>query len=1454
LAAPRKRDGALGAGVGEEDDVVEFGGDTGDPFAAVRHELDAALSRSVPPLRRRRGAQFDVYTGVVLSVEFDQPIFIEDAVGRRTPVGDASSPSDLTGVLRLACGPNVLDSKPRDAHAHAHAHAELDSGAAALDFLVPLYGCRSAHGLCWLFSAAHSGVSDVAASAFPPRVLDSDELRRAAPRPNEFRALLLLDFVEAGRFHFLRRAEDLRGDGGSRALGDGCVVSLNSDGRRLVGFGGMPARGAFRVEASDGDGDGAVPAVAAAGADAHVLSAVGDDARATPAKDDHSLLQTTHSVTPSSSPHVLGVEHAAAAPQVHLFAPRTLPEGLASAYLQMETRLDESSPDFQDASWAERDRLSYFSFVQTLAALRTAEQVSAKQLDILAEPINAVAIPAAVSAAVSACKQTIVDAITPVLVPAITSPLAAPVVAAVAPAQPAAVFLEEGVEVHSGNGHARKRQRSHIAEALLSSAVDEDLLRRRVRAHLYVEPERFREAAAKHKARLRRAHRNEHPAFQREGAEGESLLQVGDNPVGESQFRNTALVGVSQAVSSDTSLQIFNSISLAAGDNLRHSTNRTVTRAATRVLVTSLTNSLTSGISARVANETSRTWTHNTTHRLTRPMLPLLTFAIAQTVSHAMSRRPQWDYFCYFCANHQPPAYCEYCHNSIYLHEALDHYVSYYASYYARYFDSFYGETFADKASQDFNNENPIYPTDARQPTAGQTQPYETYEDREDVSEAAEAMATRADSGQSTDEADGAASAPLERLRRQREARGATRALTQLQQQRNNAARSAVQRAPRFVSTSEAPGEGDGEGEGEGQAESDAVSPLPRREHVFPMQPGEVAARWRDVFASCDPERHLRLRLRAQLHVFSRRPARTSYSRSAFQVTAAGTLSLALLSSATGACHYAVRISVHRCDSDGANSETRVDACAAVFEPWLFAANVSTETPFTFAQTRDGRIAKFTVPTTPSSLRADAARQLARVARALTDLIAFDLDGVGAVRMRTVAAPRSVRARGESGGSSDSVIEAEAEAEAYNAGTADGDMLEAASVVGGSAIRQGTAVDLILLQRRTVSPTRARRRGTPHPLLDADAAVVFREGSRGPRVFMRRESLQSPEPLEGAAGGAALRDGALAFRASVEILAGPVDEHPIALATFHDHLRAHFALRDASAPPAIVDDDAAAADASTPWAVASAQGGLSWSLHRETDASAQLRMVARLIANDDILLSGPLAFGFRVSNDSAGVQFSVPHGLALPEASRNASLSEFARGGHECAAVHSWLLRPGNEFAATAHATATGGPGRAAMLSEALFPLALLGVRFQTTWRLALEGNATLFADACGDKAAARVSLRGRVIAEAGFAIGERASAQRPGACFACPRAFVAGAATRVALLAGEMDFAAALRGGDAVCLAGRARGRTLESRARLEGDGWQTELPRSLWARGGDSLADPAALAFANGLDCGTK
>jgi hypothetical protein len=179
----------------------------------------------------------------------------------------------------------------------------------------------------------------------------------------------------------------------------------------------------------------------------------------------------------------------------------------------------------------------------------------------------------------------------------------------------------------------------------------------------------------------------------------------------DGKFEGTSLEDSPQEIVHATAVQIFDSLSLALPDNVRHAVNRTVTRECSRDIITQLTTSLTMSISSLLVVRLPREIIHRVTHQVTRPLIPMLTHSLATSVTHAITRKTEDDYFCYFCLQSEGQIFCPNCRGAMHTEMSIDHYVNYYASYYSLYYGVFYSELYADKITDDYIGPHPWSPS-----------------------------------------------------------------------------------------------------------------------------------------------------------------------------------------------------------------------------------------------------------------------------------------------------------------------------------------------------------------------------------------------------------------------------------------------------------------------------------------------------------------------------------------------------------------------------------------------------------------------------------------------------------------------------------------------------------------------------------------------------------------------
>lgn len=149
---------------------------------------------------------------------------------------------------------------------------------------------------------------------------------------------------------------------------------------------------------------------------------------------------------------------------------------------------------------------------------------------------------------------------------------------------------------------------------------------------------------------------------------------------------------VVEATTDSGSEVLFHALSQALGSNLMHSLNTTCTRKLTRSMTELLTVKLTDSLGGALLGSVSDPYVDVATRLLVHGLVPSLSVATATTVTKAMSRHPQEDYFCWYCKERQ--VYCRFCKESA----ENDHYVDYYAAYFSRYYGEHYAQFYAVEA------------------------------------------------------------------------------------------------------------------------------------------------------------------------------------------------------------------------------------------------------------------------------------------------------------------------------------------------------------------------------------------------------------------------------------------------------------------------------------------------------------------------------------------------------------------------------------------------------------------------------------------------------------------------------------------------------------------------------------------------------------------------------------
>lgn len=136
------------------------------------------------------------------------------------------------------------------------------------------------------------------------------------------------------------------------------------------------------------------------------------------------------------------------------------------------------------------------------------------------------------------------------------------------------------------------------------------------------------------------------------------------------------------------------SIGFSLGTNLEQALNQTAIWQAHTAIVGPLTESLTNSIGALLGNLEIAPIHHSALRALTHDLTLEITPAITMTVHRALTRKPQDDHFCYYCAKDN--LYCNLCQSSREKEAEIDNHLSYYShfysSYYSREYSSYQGE------------------------------------------------------------------------------------------------------------------------------------------------------------------------------------------------------------------------------------------------------------------------------------------------------------------------------------------------------------------------------------------------------------------------------------------------------------------------------------------------------------------------------------------------------------------------------------------------------------------------------------------------------------------------------------------------------------------------------------------------------------------------------------------
>jgi len=176
--------------------------------------------------------------------------------------------------------------------------------------------------------------------------------------------------------------------------------------------------------------------------------------------------------------------------------------------------------------------------------------------------------------------------------------------------------------------------------------------------------------------------------------DGVSFLELSQGPVPDGQdvpdtpeIASTDLVNRVAITTADSGQEFLShALSLALGVNLKHALNRTISRRMTRAITKTLTAELTDQLVPMILRKASDPYVKMATRMLVSALTPSLSHSLAIVTTHAMSRHPEEDYFCYYCLMKE--SYCEYCKDSA----TRDHWLDYYTSYYAQYYGDKYKE------------------------------------------------------------------------------------------------------------------------------------------------------------------------------------------------------------------------------------------------------------------------------------------------------------------------------------------------------------------------------------------------------------------------------------------------------------------------------------------------------------------------------------------------------------------------------------------------------------------------------------------------------------------------------------------------------------------------------------------------------------------------------------------
>ena len=137
---------------------------------------------------------------------------------------------------------------------------------------------------------------------------------------------------------------------------------------------------------------------------------------------------------------------------------------------------------------------------------------------------------------------------------------------------------------------------------------------------------------------------------------------------------------------------------MAISMQLKRTAARTLARALTRGLTEVLTLSLSYILTKVIVEVLQVTMIRLLSHQVANHISPPLVHSIVPAVTHAMTRTPAKDYYCYYCDSTN--AYCDECAKA----EAKDYFEDYYTNYYTSYFEHYYTYHYGGKYTDDYVN------------------------------------------------------------------------------------------------------------------------------------------------------------------------------------------------------------------------------------------------------------------------------------------------------------------------------------------------------------------------------------------------------------------------------------------------------------------------------------------------------------------------------------------------------------------------------------------------------------------------------------------------------------------------------------------------------------------------------------------------------------------------------